>query len=352
MSTKKKRSKFYTIYFSVIIIFFIALIVGAIFLFGWLRSYEQSQPTTIVNSLISEYVKPGKYDKLKKDYDIELSEYETEEHFYSLLHDSIDGKKITISHSSLKPEGIDDAYIIKADDVKVLNVFLKKHKIGKGYDVDSIEVSKNLLKTIVINVYKNTEVTINGNEIADDLRVDGKLPELPKVDAKTLTPPQTITLEGMLCEAQEVVAKDNGKEVEVTANGCTYSVAQTINKTVAKAVQDTAQNAAVAYAAYMQKDGSLGELAKYTDTSTPFYKNVASTLIQFVKNHNGYKNDDMKVGSLMKYSDSLYSCRVSFKHTLILANTTYPDNFDKIVYVLKNGESYKVIDMQNPQTNG
>ena len=352
MSTKKKRSKFYTIYFSVIIIFFIALIVGAIFLFGWLRSYEQSQPTTIVNSLISEYVKPGKYDKLKKDYEIELSEYETEEHFYSLLHDNIDGKKITISHSSLKPEGIDDAYIIKADDVKVLNVFLKKHKIGKGYDVDSIEVSKNLLKTIVINVYKNTEVTINGNEIADDLRVDGKLPELPKVDAKTLTPPQTITLEGMLCEAQEVVAKDNGKEVEVTANGCTYNVAQTINKTVAKNVQDTAQNAAVAYAAFMQSDGSIGELAKYTDTSTTFYKHVAATLIQFVKPHDGYKNDDMKVDSPMKYSDSLYSCRVSFKHILKRGTETYSENFDKVVYVLKNGESYKVIDMQNPQTNG
>lgn len=350
MSTKKKRSKFYTIYFSVIIVFFIALIVGGILLFGWLRSYEQSQPTTIVNSVISEYIKPGKYDKLKKDFDIELSEYETEEHFYSLLHDNIDGKKLSISHSSLKPEGIDDAYIVKADDVKVLNIFLKKHKIGKGYDVDSIEVSKNLLKTIVINVYKDTDVTINGIEIADDLRVDGTIPELPKVDAKKLSPPQTITLKGMLSEAQEVAATSGGKEVEVTVNGASYSVAQKINKDVAKAVQDTAQNAAVAYAAYMQKDGSIGELAKYTDTSTPFYRNVASTLIQFVKNHNGYKNDNMKVDSLMKYSDNLYSCHVSFNHTLILANTTYPDNFDKIVYVLKNGESYKVIDMQNPQS--
>ncbi|MDO5449010.1 MAG: hypothetical protein Q4F70_05320 [Clostridia bacterium] len=347
---KKKRSKFYTIYFAVIILFFIALIVGSIILVGWLRSFEQSQPTTIVNSLISEYITPAKYEKLQKNFDIEISEYETEEHLYSLLSENFDGKKITISHSSLKPEGIDDAYIIKADDVKVLNVFLKKHKIGKGYDVDSIEISKNLLKTVTISAFKDTVVTVNGIEVAEDIRVDMELPELPKVDAKKLTPPQTITLSGMLSEAQEVAASKNGKDVEVTVNGAAYSVAQNIDATVAKNVQDTAQNAAVAYAAYMQKDGSLGEVAKYTDTSTPFYKNVASTLIQFVKNHNGYKNSDMKVDTLVQYSDTLYSCRVSFKHTLLLANSTYPDNFDKIVYVLKNGESYKVIDMQNPQT--
>lgn len=348
---KKKRSKFYTIYFSVIILFVIALIVGSIILVGWLRSFEQSQPTTIVNSLISEYITPAKYDKLQKEYEIEINEYETEEHLFALLSENLDGKKISISHSSLKPEGIDDAYIIKADDVKVLNVFLKKHKIGKGYDIDSIEISKNLLKTVTINIYKDTDAIVNGKEVADDLRVDGALPELPKVDTKKLTPPQTITLTGMLSETQEVLAKKGDNSVEVTQNGATYNVAQNIDKTIASKVQETAQNAAVAYAAYMQKDGSLGELAKYTDTSTPFYKNVASTLIQFVKNHNGYKNSDMKVDSLVQYSDTLYSCRVSFKHTLLLANTTYPDNFDKIVYVLKNGESYKVIDMQNPPTN-
>ncbi len=348
---KKKRSKFYTIYFSVIILFVIALIVGSIILVGWLRSFEQSQPTTIVNSLISEYITPAKYEKLQKDYEIEINEYETEEHLFALLSENLDGKKITISHSSLKPEGIDDAYIIKADDVKVLNVFLKKHKIGKGYDVESIEISKNLLKTVEINLYKDTDAIVNGKEVAADLRVDGALPELPKVDAKKLTPPQTITLTGMLSETQEVLAKKGDNSVEVTQSGATYNVAQNIDKTIAQKVQDTAQNAAVAYAAYMQKDGSLGEVAKYTDTSTPFYKNVASTLIQFVKNHNGYKNSDMKVDSLVQYSDTLYSCRVSFKHTLLLANTTYPDNFDKIVYVLKNGESYKVIDMQNPPTN-
>ena len=348
---KKRKSKFYTIYFAVIILFVIALVVGSIILYGWLRSFEQSQPTTIVNSLVSEYITPAKYEKLQKYYDIEISEYETEEHLFSLLSENLDGKKITISHSSLKPEGIDDAYIIKADDVKVLNVFLKKHKIGKGYDIDSIEISKNLLKTVEINVYKDTDVTVNGIEVADDLRVDATLPELPKIDANKLTPPQTITIKGMLSETQDVVANKGGNNVSVTANGATYSVAQNIDSTVAKKVQETAQNAAVAYAAYMQKDGSLGEVAKYTDTSTPFYKNVASTLIQFVKSHNGYKNSDMKVNTLIQYSDSLYSCRVSFNHTLILANSTYPDNFDKIVYVLKNGESYKVIDMQNPQTN-
>lgn len=348
---KKKRSKFYTIYFSVIIIFFVALIVGSILFFGWLRSYEQSQPTSIVNSLISKYITPAKYEKLTKDYDIEIPEYETEEHLYSLLTSNLDGKKITISHSSLKPEGIDDAYIIKADDVKVLNIFLKKHKIGKGYDIDSIGISKNLLKTVVINVYKDTDLTVNGTEIADDLRIDGELPDLPKVDVKKLTPPQTVTLEGMFSEEQDVTASKDGKVVEVTANGSTYVVSQIIDKTIAKNVQDTAQNAAVAYAAYMQKDGSLTEFAKYTDTSTTLYKNVAATMIQFVKDHDGYKNSDMKINTLVKYSNTLYSCRISFKHTLYKGNTTYPENFDKIVYVLKNGESYKVIDMQNPADN-
>ncbi|MCQ2461702.1 MAG: hypothetical protein MJ115_06130 [Clostridia bacterium] len=344
-----KKSKFYKIYFSVIVIFLVALIAGLIILFTWLKSYEQSQPSTIVNSVITDYLDKGKFINLKKDLDLEVSEYENDATLESALSAAIKDKKLTFSHSSLKPEGVDAAFIIKADDSKILNVYLKKHKIGKGYDIAYVELAKGVMKTVNIVMPKGTDITINGIPLADDLREDSEFPSLPStIDVKTLTPTQTAKITGLLSETPEIKATENGKEVEVINEGTTYTVAQTIDKAVGDKVQQTAQAAAEAYAAYMQKDGSFGAFAQYCDSSTPFYKNVASSLVQFVKNHNGFKNENMSVTSLTKYSDTLYSCRVSFKHILLLSNSTYSDNFDKIVFVTKNKDTYKVIDMQNP----
>ncbi len=344
-----KKKRFYKLYFSAIVIFLILLIAGSIILTTWLKSYEKAQPATIVNTVITDYLDTGKYTKLQKDLDLEISEYETEESLVAALKAATDGKKLTASHSSLKPEGIDLSYIIKADDTKILNVYLKKHKIGKGYDIAYVELAKGVLKTINIVVPKGTDVTINGVALSDDLREDNEFPSLPStIDVKTLKPTQTAKVTGLLSESPVIKATENGKDVEVVNEGTTYTVAQSIDKTVGDKVQQVAQAAAEAYAAYMQKDGSFGAFAQYCDSSTPFYKNVASSLVQFVKNHNGYKNENMSVTSLTKYSDSLYSCRVSFKHVLQLSGSTYSDNFDKIVFVTKNKDTYKVIDMQNP----
>lgn len=343
---KKKKSVFYRVYFFAIIIFLILLVVGLTILFFWLRSYEASQPTTIVNTIISDYLKKGNYEGLEKDFELKVSDFDSADNLKAILDEALTGKEYTIAHSSFKPEGADLAYIVKADDEKVLNVYLKKHKLDKGYDIAYVELSKNLLKTVEIIAPKGAEITVNGVAVPDDLKMDNEFPSLPStIDVKTLTPTQTAKISGLLSETPEIKATINGKAAEITANGTTYTVAQPIDKAVGDKVTDVAQKCAVAYAAYMQKDGSFGAFSQYCDTSTPFYKNVASSLVMFVKAHNGYKNEDMNVSGLTKYSDSLYSCRVTFKHTLLLSDTTYSDDFDKIVFVSKNKDVYKVIDM-------
>ncbi|MBR6511940.1 MAG: hypothetical protein IKT24_00485 [Clostridia bacterium] len=349
----RNKSKFYKIYFSVIVLFLILLIAGLAVLYTWLRSYEKSQPATIVNTIITNYLQKGDYKGLVKDMDLEISEFETEENLEGVLSAALEGKEYSIAHSSFKPEGIDLTYVIKAGDEKVLNVYLKKHKLDKGYDVDHVELSKNLLKTIEIVVPKGTEITVNGIAVPDDLRTDNEFKSLPEtVDVKTLTPTQTAKITGLLSDTPTVAATENGVAVEVSQNGNTYTVAQTIDQATGDKIKEIAEKAAVAYAAYMQKDGGLGALASLCDTSTPFYKNVASSITMFVKAHNGYRNDDMQVSGLTKYSDSLYSCRVSFKHVLLLSDTTYTDDFDKIVFVTKDAKGeFKVIDMQAPVSN-
>lgn len=346
-----KKSRFYRIYFSVVVLFLILLAVGLVILYGWLRSYEKSQPDTVVNSVITKYLQKGDYKGLRKDLDLTVSEFETDESMEAALEAALSGKTYSLAHSSFKPEGIDQTFVIKADDEKVLNVYLKKHKLGKGYDIDHVELSKSMLKSIDIIAPKGTVLTVNGVTVSDDLKTDNEFPSLPStVDPKTLTPTQTAKITGLLSETPTVTATENGAAAEVTQNGNIYTVAQTIDKTIGDKVTEAARECAIAYAAYMQKDGPFGAFSKWCDTSTPFYKNVASTLM-FVKDHNGYKNEDMQVTGLTKYSDTLYSCHVSFKHTLLQGNTTYSDDFDKIVFVTKNGDTYKVIDMQAPVSN-
>ena len=74
---------------------------------------------------------------------------------------------------------------------------------------------------------------------------------------------------------------------------------------------------------------------------------MRTSLVIFVLEHDKYEIKDLKTSDFHKYSNDLFSCRVTLINELTRKGEKYQDHFDKYVYLRRDGDTYKVLDMQN-----
>ncbi len=340
-----KKSLFYRIYFSVIAVFLICLAVGLVIFSGWLKTYEAAQPENIVETLILKHLEKGDILTLHNEYGLKLSDYETEKGLKSFYESTVKGKKLDYSTSALKPEGADLAYAVTVDGKKLMDVFLKQAE-NKKYEVLSLEFNKSVYKSFKITAAENVEIKVNGIKVKAEDRKNEELPSLKnELSGKKIINKQIITLNNLLGEPEKVTATSEGKETVLKADNGLYSATQDFPEKAK--VSDIASKGASTYASYMFNDSSLANVRKYVDTNTDFYENIRTTIVTFTLNHSGNKIEDLKVTEYHKYSDNLFSCRVSLTNVLKRGAEEYKDYFDKYVYLKTSGDSYKIIDMQN-----
>lgn len=353
----KVKSLFYKIYFSVIAVFLVLLIVGLFVLNSVLSVFEAAQPTALMETIVTEYLKKGDLKEAALVYDIPLSVYESQDDINDAFKAIVGDKKLSVSSSGKKLAGYTEVYNIKADDESILTFYLKKAKKGgkygiKGYEVGIAEVESDICKKYEIYVPSNIKLVINGVEVKKEDRVYNDLPKIltDKIGDNEVIKLQTVKVDNLISDKFEVKAyTKDGSEVEVTEKDGIYTVAQGIEQAELDALENHALNASQGYAKFMQEDATLGSISHYFDTSTEFYKYVRKTEL-WVWTHTGYRFEDVTFGEAHKYNESLYSCRVTFTHILTWGNNVYKDYFDKYVYIEKTANGLKVIDMQTPNS--
>lgn len=343
----KQKSLFYKIYFAAVAVFAVLLITGLFIMHGRLADYEAAQPEPTVNRLIETKIKTGDIYSEREEYSLKLSPYETKESFNSALKELTNGKEITAASSSVKPKDCDVAYNIKAGDTVLFNVYLKKNGKTKKYAVSGLEFDSSVYKSFKITAPSDAEVKINGITVNPEDRADEKLPNIKSdlLKSDKLIKKQIITANDLLNKPESVTASSGGKELTVREDGGVYSVVQSFDEM--KAVGDIAGKAASVYAEYMQNDSNLASVKKYIDSDTDFYTNIRKSLVMFVLEHQSYAIKDLTVTDYHKYSDDLFSCRVRLVNALNRNGAIYEDKFDKYVYLRRDGNTYKAIDMQN-----
>ena len=351
----KNKPLFYKIYFSVVAAFLCLLIIGLFVLNSYLKSYEAAQPVGFVNNLVTEYIEKREFEKFAKDYDIGLSKYESQDALNSAFDKIVGDKALSVSTSGKKLDGFDEVYNVKADDDVLLTLYLKKSdksgKFGiKGYKVGKADFDSSLSKSYIINTSSDIRLTVNGIEVEASDRISLELPGIlkEKLGDKVAVTHQSFTLSGFLTDEFELKAFDkDGKEIEVKNENGIYTVSQAISEDELNTLKDRALAATQGYAKFMQDDAALGSISQYFDTTTEFYDYIRKTEI-WVWDHTGYTFENLEFLEPHKYTDTLYSCRVKFTHTLKLGANTYEDYFDKYVYLEKGANGLKVIDMQTP----
>ncbi len=347
-----KQSLFYKIYFAALAICGVLLVALLLWLNGWLKNFEATQPTYIVNTAVETYLQKDDVNGLLERYHTGVSPYEPDVDMNAIFAQKRQGRALTTA--SRKTEDGMQCVVSAGEDV-LLHLQLKKQAetslFGERYTLAGVVPADDMLQTVKIRMPSDAQVKINGV----DLKAEDCITEenIASVNAFLKDMPiaglQSATITG-LSKAPTITAFMGETPLEVQEENGVYTVRQALPEAEVKTVNTFALEAAHAYAAYMQNDAYFRNISKYLKADTAFYDNVRTSEVTFVWQHDGYHFEQDSTTAVHKYHDSLYCLRVSFVHVLKLGNREYKDYFDQYVYVCKNADGMQVLDMQQVPT--
>ena len=351
MKRARRKSKFFYFYVWFVSIFILLIVAGLFVLHSFLVAYESTQPKSISQNICDEYIKPVKITELKENYNLKLSDYETDENAKKAFSKLISGKELTVNYSSRLPKGSDQCFLVKSGDKSIMQIALSKNKFkGKfgmtGYTVNEISLLDDVYKSVNIVFPSNAQLKVNGRKLSKSDIKESTLPEIKDVKFGEGTV-YTCTAEINNLLNTDVEVKASGTDFEVKKTGDGFTVSQKFDEDFRKDIEDFAIDGAKAYAEYMQDNGSLGQIARYIDTNSDFYKGIRGTIVRFALSFNSSSYENLECLGFTKHSDEIYSCRVKFAHAMKQGVKIYHDYFDKRIYVRVNNGGKKIIDMQS-----
>lgn len=347
----RRKNGFLHFYLGFIAVFAFLLIVGLFVFHSFLETYESAQPQSMAEKICETYIKPAKINELRDKYKLKLSDYETEKNAKKAFSALFADKKLEVNYSSRIPKGSDICFFVKAGDKNIMTIALSKNKKAgkfgiKGYSVDEISLLDDVYKNVTVSFPSNADLTVNGKTLSEKDVKESPLPEIKGVEfGKDAVRTCSADIKDLL--SADVEVKVSGKDFEVKKDGNTVSVSGKFEADFKKEAEDFAVAGSKVYADYMQDHSSLGQLAKYVDSSSDFYKNIRATIVSFALNFNKSDYENLECTDFTKHSDEIYSCRVKFVHALINGAKVYRDNFDKTIYLRVNKSGKKIIDMQS-----
>ena len=351
MRKTRKKSKFFYFYTGFVAVSVALIIIGLFVLHAFLNAYESAQPKSMAKGICDNYIKTAEISKLKEEYNLMLSDYETEENAKKAFSDIVSGKELEVNYSSKTPKGSDICFYVKSGDKNIIKIALSKNKeegsFGlTGYSVDRITLLDDVYKTVKVTFPSNAKITVNGKQLAEGDVNKAALPEIKDVQfGESAVYTCTAELDNLL--NTDVDVKVKGKDFTVEKSGDSVSVSQKFDEEFRKDIEDFAVAGAKAYAEYMQDNGSLGQIAKYIDTNSDFYKGIRGTIVRFALSFNGSSYENLECLGFTKHSDEIYSCRVKFAHAMKQGVKLYHDYFDKRIYLRVTDKGKKIIDMQS-----
>ncbi len=348
MKNKKKLSLFYKIYFSLLIVFAVALTIGCICLAIFIKDYNEG-----INETVSQRFFENNFLNLNTENIIELSgikpnEFETEEDVKAFITNSF--KDNELSYTSVSSVGNDEIkkYIVKSGDYKVATFILKPDE-KNDYYVDSLELHLSGSSNKQIQILDTSKLFINGIEVSDEYIKKTEPHENAVYLPENVTAPMWVTYEitGLTKEPEYKVVDRNGSEPElVETNGVLKEniVFDTDEENITARLLEAAKQ----YAKCMQSDASKPSVLKYFKNGTDLYESIRTAENYFVRDHASYSFVNESVSEFMRYDENTVSCRIIFTHLLHRAgNVDYKDFTDITYFAEKIDGQYMIYARHN-----
>ena len=351
---------FYTLYFMFILVFFVATFFGLQWLQGWLTDYQAAQPTTKSQEVFDQLFSHPDWGALYDAAGIEDTPYEGKEQFVAYMENKVGDSALTFKETSAGLSG-DKKYLVLLGDEKIASFTLSGQTTAitdiPDWELGGVELFFDRSETFYIKNTDGHTVEVNGVPLDDSHVI-----QIATTAAAERLP---IGITGVSICTQEIsdlmatptvtIFDESGNPMEVSYDAGTHTFTeQTQANTISDDEREAALNAAKTYCLFMIEKASKADIAKYFDTSSEAYSvitNLSGNL--WMQGNNGYRFTKEEVSDYARYSDDLFSARVSLTLNVTRKDGTTKDfGYDSTLFFRKQDTGkWLVYDATNADVN-
>ncbi len=354
---KKRMSLFSKIYIIATAFCLVLLITAGVFLWTFLDAYESVQPKHVAEQVFLKYFDTNSTERLSEYINISNG-YESNESLAKAIESKLQNREleyfaITSSENDTKK------YVVTADGERF--AYFTLTKTGKsssynlqGYELVGIELFMPKTSTFNITVPVGYSLKLNGIDVKEDKISANNIPFknnefLPKDQKGKFY--NKFTIEDFYVEPEVTVLDENGKEAVVSKNEQTgeYFVDFQYDTELQNEYSNRAIHIASLYTKVMSEDATKSEFYPYVDRKSDFYKKVKNSATSWFWDHDGCAIKNESATEFIKYSDTMFSCRVKLTQEMYLGKKTEVNYIDLVLYMKKIDGVYL---LYNAVTNG
>ena len=312
---------FYTLYFLMIFVFCAGTWLATKWLQGWLVDFEAAQPTVKSQEVFDQLFANPDWAALYKSAGIQDTPYEGVDAYVSYMQEKAAGKTLTYTETSAGISG-DKKYIVKLEDEKVASFTLSgatEHVTDiPDWNLGSVELFFDRAEGYKIQKMDGHTAYVNGAPLDDSFTIQIATTKADKYLPIGTTGVKTCIqqIDGLMARPTVTINDQAGNPMEVSYDEESgMFIEQTEANTISDELRKRSIEAMEAYGKFLLNIGNRATVASYFDASGDAYKYIMGADRSWTKSGSGQKFLNEEVSEYVRYSDTLFSVRVSMTMT-------------------------------------
>jgi len=317
---------FYTFYFLLVFVILGALYMGLGWVKDFLVKYEAGQPDVKREELYAEYFADPDWARLYEIAGIQDTEYEGVEAYVAYMEAKVDAymaanpdreEPLDLMETSAGLSG-DKKYILKLGDEKVasftMNGAPEKVTDIADWQLGTIEIFFQRTESYRISKMDGHTAYVNGVALSEDYTIQIASTIADDYLPMGLTGTRTCVQEigDLLVMPTVTVTNEKGEQMEVSYDETTQTFTEkTVANTIGEEEKTFALKAVETYALFMIEKASAADVGKYFQKGTDTYNTIVKSEVWWTQRNNGAAFSEQEVTGYARYSDDLFSVRVS-----------------------------------------
>ena len=356
---------FYTLYFLFIFVFFVGVYGVLSWMTDWLVNFEGAQPTYKRDELFAQYFADPDWGELYDLAQIEDSEYEGKDAFVAYMEERIGDQELTWMETSAGLSG-GKKYIVKLGEERIGYFTMTGEEasiadIGKSiadgtsalptWDLGEIELYYTRDKSFRIEKMDGHTAYVNGVALSDDFTIQTASTIAEEYLPMGVKGIRTCVQEvgGLMCVPTVTITDEAGNAMEVTYDETTGTFTErTEANTIGSEEETVALEATKTYALFMVEKATAAQVGKYFDKNSDIYNTIVKSEIWWTQRNNGAAFADESVTDYCRYSEDLFSVRVSMNLNITRTDGTLKQfPVDTTLFFRWTGSKWLCFEMTN-----
>ncbi len=311
-----KRKIFWKVLSACFALFLAVAAIGFWFFYKYLERYEAATPNAALNTYM-QWVREGDFESIYAISDFDETILNTKAEFLKYLSRLYTGNTDTLSVRE-KVTSTDERkdYSLYMDGKRICGLTLLKNPEW-GETAWSYITEINYQPPVKIYASSNARISVNGvdlsllnlpakpaqEQVLGGVKDADKIPLVNEYIIENLLNPPTIealALSGDVCTVSQT--DENS-----------YHIFSPVSDEMRAEREELAKNMAFKYAEFVARDASRAEVLQQVYSGSDLYGTIRNFSNHWFTGHDSYTFNDVKISGYTQYTDSDFSCDVSFQ---------------------------------------